>query len=70
MTNKFNPSKITLVIPAKKEKESLPTVLKELKKYKFKLIIVLEKNDIETIKSIKQFKKKLIFQKRKVMVMH
>ena len=65
MTNKFKPSKITLVIPAKKEKESLPAVLKELKKYQFKLIIVLEKNDIETIESIKQFKKKLIFQKRK-----
>ena len=66
MTNKFKPSKIYLVIPAKKEKESLPTVLKELKKYKFKLIIVLEKNDIETIKSIKQFKKINISKKKRL----
>ena len=65
MTNKFKPSKITLVIPAKKEKESLPAVLKELKNFQFKLIIVLEKSDIDTIESIKKFKKKLIFQKKK-----
>jgi len=65
LTNKFKPSKITLVIPAKKEKESLPAVLKELKNFQFKLIIVLEKSDIDTIESIKKFKKKLIFQKRK-----
>ena len=65
MTNRIKSSKITLVIPAKKEKESLPTVLKELNKYNFKLIIVLEKKDVETIKSIKMYKKKLIFQKNK-----
>ena len=34
---------LTLVIPAKNEKESLPLVLKELKKYKLKKIVVLEK---------------------------
>ena len=34
---------LTLVIPAKNEKESLPKVLNELKKYDLKIIIVLEK---------------------------
>ena len=40
---------LTLVIPAKNEKESLPLVLDELEKYKLKIIIVLESNDIDTI---------------------
>ena len=56
---------ITLVIPAKNESESLPLVLRELKKFNFKIIIVVEKKDRETINSIKHFKKKLIFQKKK-----
>ena len=34
---------ITLVIPAKNESESLPLVLRELKKFNFKIIIVVEK---------------------------
>ena len=34
---------LTLVIPAKNEKESLPTVLKELEKLNLHIIIVLEK---------------------------
>ena len=56
---------LTLVIPAKQEKESLPKVLNELKKYKVKKIIVLEKKDINTIKSIKNFNCKILFQKKK-----
>ncbi len=55
---------LTLVIPAKQEKESLPKVLNELKKYKVKKIIVLEKKDINTIKSIKYFNCKILFQKK------
>ena len=59
-------NKITLVIPAKNEADSLPKVLKELKKFKFKISIVLERSDQKTIESIKKFKnKKLIFQKNK-----
>ena len=54
---------LTLVIPAKQEKESLPKVLNELKKYKVKKIIVLEKKDTNTIKSIKNFNCKILFQK-------
>ena len=33
---------LTLVIPAKNEKESLPNVLNELKKFKLKILIILE----------------------------
>ena len=48
-------SNLTLIIPAKKEAESLPVFLKELKQYHFKKIIVLQKDDLETIESIKDF---------------
>ena len=57
--------KLTLIIPAKSESETLPIVLKELNKKKFNFIIVMEKNDIETINSIKKFRKNIIFQKNK-----
>lgn len=56
---------LTLVIPAKNEKESLPLVLKELEKYKLNIIIVLEKEDTETIQSISNFNCKLVFQEKK-----
>ena len=56
---------LTLVIPAKNERESLPSVLKELQKYKLKIIIVLEKEDTETIQSVLDFDCKLIFQENK-----
>ncbi len=56
---------LTLVIPAKEEKESLPQVLKELKKYKLKKIVVLEKKDIHTIRAIRNHNCKILFQKRK-----
>ena len=54
---------LTLVIPAKKESESLTRVLNELKPYNLKKIIVLEKKDKKTINSIKKFKKNILFQK-------
>ena len=54
---------LTLVIPAKNEKESLPSVLNELKKYNVNIIVVLEKNDVETIKIAKNFKCNLVYQK-------
>ena len=56
---------LTLVIPAKNEKESLPSVLQELEKYNLKKIIVLEKEDSETINSISKFQCDIIFQKNK-----
>ena len=60
---------LTLVIPAKKEKESLPKVINELKNYDLKILVVLEKNDLETINSISNFDCQLVFQKKKVMEM-
>ena len=47
---------LTLIIPTKKEVESLPFFLKEIKNYKCKKFIVLEKEDLETKKTIKDFK--------------
>ena len=56
---------LTLIIPAKKEKESLPKVINELKNYGLKILVVLEKNDLETINSISNFDCQLVFQKKK-----
>ena len=56
---------ITLIIPAKNESESLPIVLKNLKKFKFKILVVLHKTDKKTINSIKKFKIKIIYQNNK-----
>ena len=53
---------LTLIIPAKLEKESLPTVLEELKIYNLRTYIILEKKDTETINSIQNFKNKIFFQ--------
>ena len=56
---------LTLIIPAKNEKESLPIVLSELKKYNLKIIVVLEKQDLDTINSIKDFDCKILYQENK-----
>ncbi len=53
---------LSLVIPAKNEKESLPQVLNELKDYNLKIIIVLERSDIETINSLKGYKVEILYQ--------
>lgn len=49
-------SKLTLLIPANKEAESLPSVLGELASYDYQKLIVLQKEDEETINSISNFK--------------
>jgi glycosyltransferase involved in cell wall biosynthesis len=54
---------LTLVIPAKYEKESLPFVLDEIKNFKFKIKIVLQHDDLETIKSIVGYNCEVIYQK-------
>jgi glycosyltransferase involved in cell wall biosynthesis len=54
---------LTLVIPAKNEKYSLPRVLDEIKNYNCKKLIILSKSDTETIRSIKNYKCKIIKQK-------
>jgi glycosyltransferase involved in cell wall biosynthesis len=56
---------LTLIIPAKREKESLPFVLDEIKNLDCNVSIVLDEKDHETISSIKDYKHKIIFQKGK-----
>ena len=56
---------LTLVIPAKYEADSLPKVLEEVKTFGCEKIIVLEPNDIETIKSTEGYNCKLIYQSKK-----
>jgi len=56
---------ITLLIPAKKESESLPKVLTELQSHNVKIKIILEPSDYETIHSIKDFDCEIIHQTSK-----
>jgi len=55
---------LTLIIPTKKEAESLPTFLKEIEDYNCKKLIVLEKEDIETKKILEQFNNINIFEQK------
>ena len=55
-------SDLTLIIPAKNEKESLPKVLDELKGYDLKKNIILEPSDKLTIEAIKTYDCKIIYQ--------
>ena len=57
---------LTLIIPTKLEAESLPIFLNELKYYKFKKLIVLQKDDMETQKAISNIDGiDIIIQKKK-----
>ena len=56
---------LTLIIPAKNEKESLPKVLDELVKYNLKKNIILEASDKTTIEAIKTYDCRIIFQDSK-----
>ena len=56
-------SNITLIIPAKNESESLPSVLNELKQYPYKIDIILHSADRETIQSIKNYDVNIVYQK-------
>ena len=53
---------LTLLIPAKFEKESLHIVLDELKKYQLKIVVILEKEDFETINSISEKDCEILYQ--------
>ena len=55
-------AKLTLIIPAKNEAESLPKVLSELKDYGFKIIVIVEESDKDTIESIKNFECEIVYQ--------
>ena len=54
---------LTLIIPAKNEAESLPIILNELKKYNYKIDIVLHATDIGTIQAIKEYDVNIVYQK-------
>lgn len=54
---------LTLVIPAKYEKESLPFVLNEIKNLDCLVKIVLQSNDADTIKSTAGYNCEIIHQK-------
>ena len=58
-------NQLTLLIPAKFESESLPIFLEELKEYNYKKLVVLDRTDISTIKSIKEFSDVEIFYQQK-----
>ena len=55
-------SDLTLIIPAKNEKESLPRVLDELKKFNLKKNIILEASDKLTIEAINAYDCEIIYQ--------
>jgi glycosyltransferase involved in cell wall biosynthesis len=58
---------LTVLIPAKQEKESIKKLLKEILIFDVNIIIVIPKNDYETLKQIKEInynKLKIIFQKK------
>jgi glycosyltransferase involved in cell wall biosynthesis len=54
---------LTLIIPAKNEAESLPIVLDELKKFQYKINVVLHSTDIKTVKAIQNYKINITYQK-------
>ena len=62
---------ITLIIPAKNEPNALPLVLTEIKELNLdvQIIIILDKNDLETINAAKRFDCEIIFKLKKDMVM-
>jgi len=55
-------NELTLLIPAKNEAESLPIVLDELKKYNYKIEIILHVTDLDTIQAIKEYDVNIIYQ--------
>ncbi len=57
-------TRLTLLIPAHKEAESLPFFLKELQGYNFDKLVVLQNEDDETIKSISNFKDIRIYKQK------
>jgi len=56
---------LTLIIPAKNEKDSLPLVLEEINNLNLNAKIVLEENDEETINAIKKYNHDILYQPNK-----
>ena len=62
---------LTLIIPTKKEVESLPIFLKEIENFTCEKLIVLQEEDIETKNAISNLNNiKILVQKKMDMVMH
>ena len=58
-------NELTLLIPAKNEKEALPIFLKEIENYKYKKMIIIDTLDKETESSIENFEDvEIVSQKR------
>ena len=56
---------LTLIIPTKKEVESLPVFLREIKNLNCKKLVVLQEEDIETRNAISEFNNiKILVQKK------
>ena len=53
---------LTLLIPAKNEKESLPEVIDEIKNLDCKKKVILASDDIDTINAIKNLNVDIIYQ--------
>ena len=53
---------LTLIIPAKEEKYSLPRVLDEVKDLNFKKLVVLAEDDFETIEAVKNLDCEILCQ--------
>ena len=53
---------LTLIIPARKEKESLPQVIDEIKNLDCKKKVILSPDDIDTINAIKNLNVDIIYQ--------
>ncbi len=58
-------NKLTLIIPAKNESESLPRVIEELNPFNYKISVILHKTDYATIESIKKYNVEIIYQENK-----
>ena len=55
-------NKLTLIIPAKQESQSLPIVLQEIEQLECKKIVILEETDLKTISAINNLDCKIIYQ--------
>ncbi len=56
---------LTLLIPARKEKESLPLVINEIKNLDCKKKVILTSDDVDTIDAIKNLNVDIIYQDRR-----
>ena len=62
---------LTLIIPTKKEVESLPIFLKEIENFNCEKLIVLQEEDLETKNAISNFNGiEILVQKKMDMAMH